>query len=71
MQEIQFNGFKYSYLQFIILFDDNTGSPVGLDYRIHRLHLFKGVILPQWVSWIYDFKPSDGEASVSGALGNI
>ena len=37
--------------------------PVGWGCRINRLHLCRGVRLPQWVSW-YDTKQSDCEVPV-------
>ena len=36
-------------------------SPVGCSYRIHRLCLFRGVILPE-VYPRYDFKPSNSNS---------
>ena len=38
-------------------------DPVGWGCRIRRLHLYRGVKLPQWVSWI-NTKQSNGEAPV-------
>ena len=37
---------------------------IGWGRRIHLLHPFSGVRLPQWVSW-YDIKLSDGEVPVT------
>ena len=41
----------------------HTTCPVGSDYWIHRVHLWRGLRHPLWASW-YDTKQSDGEVPV-------
>ena len=44
---------------------------IGWDCRIHRLHLYRGVRLQQTVSWIYDTKISEEEASAFELCVNV
>ena len=57
--------FYFAAFAYVINYFISATSPIGWNCRICRLHLCRGAgPLPQRVSWIYDTKPSVGEAPV-------